>query len=122
MASPESADELPELETAALEELGADALSPLEPMPPVAAVAGTPDANPFGDLAAEPLQQVEAKEPAPPPQEPPPPVVEAAKPSPVSANPVSEKELTDDILGGVDFDVPAQSPQAAAAPPKPMPM
>src|SRR5204862_239960 len=108
MASPES-DELPELETAALEELGADALSPLEPATPPPQPA-TPD--PFGDLnsltADAVSPPVEAKVEAPPPSKP-------AKPATVSA-----KELTDDILGGVDFDLPVQTAAAAATAPKPV--
>lgn len=136
MASPEQTDELPELETAALEELGAEALAPVEPQTPVAA-----QADPFGDLGGLPAQTQDlAAQPEPQldlaatpdlgasPElqaqaEPPPPAAAAEPPKPST---VSAKDLTDDILGGVDFDLPAPSAQPATAPkitpiqPKPM--
>ena len=116
MAAPETTDELPELETAALEELSAEAMAP---------VSGGPSAsNPFGDLSAlpeTPILEEQAALPA---------VVTEQVAAPVAAAPaassqISAKDLTDDILGGVDFDVPVQgapgAPKATPtmAPPKP---
>jgi hypothetical protein len=143
MASPDQTEELPELETAALEELSAEALAPVEaavePAPPPPAAATD---DPFADLTA-PAPPAEAPAmtladapglsladapalsladaPAPmladmPAEASPPAEEPAAKPAAPAT--VSAKDLTDDILGGVDFDLPA--PGAAPSSPKPM--
>lgn len=85
-------NELPELETAALEEL------------PVAEPEAltSPLANPFDDPPAAPVHATHDAAPAAP-----------------AATTVSAKELTDDILGGVDFDVPAAG-AALGGGPKPV--
>jgi hypothetical protein len=120
MAAPELTDELPELETAALEELSAEAMAPVG--------GGASASNPFGDLGALPDEPVAAAPPPPPAPvaaaPPPPPAPVAAAPPPAASSQLSSKDLTDDILGGVDFDVPAQgaagAPKATLAAPKPL--
>jgi hypothetical protein len=114
MATSENTEELPELETAALEELNAEALAPIEAIAPDAPAAAAPlandDLNLGGDLSIELPADPVAAEPPPAPTE------AAATPATGSA-----QELTDDILGGVDFDLPAPGPQATATPaPKPI--